>query len=47
MKKMSDVRKPATAPEKPQGVIGETDLDKVVACGGAAGGIADRSGDGK
>jgi hypothetical protein len=44
MKKMSQVRTPAPPPAKPQGVIGETDLDKVVASGGAAGGIADRSG---
>jgi hypothetical protein len=43
MKKNSDVRKPAATPATPQGVIGQTDLDKVVASGGAAGGVADRS----
>jgi hypothetical protein len=43
MKKMSQVRKPAPPPSKPQGVVGETELDKVVASGGAAGGVADRA----
>jgi hypothetical protein len=41
MKKMQ-VRKPATTPAKPEGVIRGADLDKVVGSGGAAGGVADK-----
>jgi hypothetical protein len=44
---MSQVRKPATAPAKPQGVIGEADLDKVAASGGpVSGGVGSGGGSG-
>jgi hypothetical protein len=43
MTKTSQVRKPDTAPAKPEATIGETDLNKVAGSGGAAGGVADRS----
>jgi hypothetical protein len=42
-KKTSQVRKPKTMPAKPDGTIGEADLNKVAGSGGAAGGVADRS----
>jgi hypothetical protein len=47
MKKVAQVRQPAATPAKPQGVIGEAELDKVVASGGAPGGVMDRSGAGR
>ena len=42
MRKRSQVDKPATTLAKPEGVISEAELDKVVGCGGAAGGVADK-----
>jgi hypothetical protein len=43
MKKTSQVRKPNIMPAKPDGTIGEADLNKIAGSGGAAGGVADRT----